>query len=258
MRLWEVAEVLTKTNGPSERDIKIIEGWNNREIGKYLENENLLSGDVFTGELEKFGAKVGDYDFLGDRPEGATLEGYIFPDTYRIYEKLPAEMRSSDEEQADLAGHIIKKTLDNFGLKLTEEMRSEIKKQKKTIFEIITMASILEKEGRGEDLAMISDIFWRRIDEKIALQSDATVNYATGKYETQPSLDDLEVDSPYNTYKYRGLPKGPIGNPGIEAIKAAIYPKANNYWYFLHAKDGQTIYSKNFDEHKVNKAKYLQ
>jgi UPF0755 protein len=148
--------------------------------------------------------------------------------------------------------------LNNFDNKLPPELREEIAKQKKTIFEIITMASVIEKEARGEDMALISDIFWRRIGEGIALQSDATVNYATGKYETQPSLDDLEIDSPYNTYKYRGLPKGPIGNPGLEAIRAAIYPKANNYWYFLHTKDGQTIYSRNFNEHKANKLKYLQ
>ncbi len=120
------------------------------------------------------------------------------------------------------------------------------------------MASIIEKEARGNDMEKVADIFWRRIDEGIALQSDATVNYATGKYETQPSLDDLEINSPYNTYKYRGLPAGPIGNPGLGAIRAAVYPEANDYWFFLHAKDGETIYSKNFEEHKINKAKYLR
>jgi UPF0755 protein len=258
MRLWEVADVLVRTSGPEERDIKILEGWNNREIGKYLEKENILGEEFFLKELDNFEATAGDYGFLKDRPEEATLEGYLFPDTYRIYTKLPPELRSGADEKTDLVRHILKKILNNFDNKLTPELREEIAKQKKTIFEIITMASIVEKEARGEDMALISDIFWRRIDERIALQSDATVNYATGKYETQPSLDDLEIDSPYNTYKYRGLPKGPIGNSGLEAIRAAIYPKANDYWYFLHTKDGQTIYSKNFSEHKANKAKYLQ
>jgi len=257
MRLWEVADVLVRTRGSEERDIKILEGWNNREIGKYLEKENILDEGIFLKELDNFKVASGDYGFLGDRPEGATLEGYLFPDTYRIYTKLPPDLRSETDEKTDLARHILKKILNNFDNKLTPELREEIRKQKKTIFEIITMASVIEKEARGEDLAMVSDIFWRRIDEGIPLQSDATVNYATGKYETQPSLDDLKVDSLYNTYKHRDLPKGPIGNPGIEAIKAAIYPKANNYWYFLHTKDGQTIYSRNFDEHKANKLKYL-
>lgn len=258
MRLWEIADVLTKTSGPDERDIKILEGWNNGEIGKYLEKENILSEEIFFKGLENFKASETDYDFLKDRPGGAGLEGFLFPDTYRIYAKLPPELRSEAGEENDLAKHIIKKMLNNFGEKLSAELKEEIVKQKKTIFEIITMASVIEKEARGEDLALVSDIFWRRIDEGIALQSDATVNYATGKYETQPSFDDLKIDSPYNTYKYRGLPEGPIGNPGLLAIKAAIYPKANNYWYFLHAKDGQTIYSRNFEEHKANKVKYLQ
>ncbi|MBI5071627.1 endolytic transglycosylase MltG [Candidatus Falkowbacteria bacterium] len=258
MRVWEIISVLTSPGETNERDIKILEGWNNREIANYLDGEGVVNKDVFLEAVLSYKLGNTDYEFLEDKPEGATLEGYLFPDTYKIYKKFPAELLDGKDEASAMANHIIKKMLENFNQKLSAEMRAEIAKNKKTIFEIITMASIIEKEARGEDMAMVADIFWRRIDEGIALQSDATVNYATGKYETQPSLDDLKINSPYNTYKYRGLPAGPIGNPGLEAIRAAVYPKANNYWYFLHTKDGQTIYSRTFDEHKANKLKYLQ
>ena len=258
MRVWEIVSVLTSGGETNERDIKILEGWNNAEVADYLEREGVVNKDIFMGAAANYDLVTYGYEFLSDRPMGATFEGYLFPDTYKIYKKIPEEFLEGRGEEGVVAEQIIKKMLANFDQKLTADLRQEITRQKKTIFEIITMASVIEKEARGEDLAMVSDIFWRRIEEGIPLQSDATVNYATGKYETQPSLDDLEVDSDYNTYKYRGLPAGPIGNPGLEAIRAAIYPKANNYWYFLHTKDGQTIYSRNFEEHKANKIKYLQ
>lgn len=258
MRVWEIVPVLTSVGETNERNIKILEGWNNAEIANYLDREGVVSRDVFGEAVKNFELGIINYGFLKDRPADVTVEGYLFPDTYRIYKEFPAEFLGEKDEKIAVAEHIIKKMLENFDQKLTSDLRVEIARQKKTIFEILTMASIIEKEARGEDMAMVADIFWRRIDEGVALQSDATVNYATGKYETQPSLDDLKIDSPHNTYKYRGLPAGPIGNPGLEAIRAAIYPKANDYWYFLHTKDGQTIYSRNFEKHKANKVKYLQ
>ncbi len=257
MSVSEIVSALTSAGESNERDIKILEGWNNKEIASYLENEEIITEDVFLGRIQAYEAQSGSRDFLKDRPEGATLEGYLFPDTYRIYKEIPLELLSSKNNGAAVADHIINKMLDNFDQKLTADLRAEISRQKKTIFEIVTMASIIEKEARGDDMAMVADIFWRRIDEGIALQSDASVNYATGKYETSASAEDLKIDSPYNTYKYRGLPAGPIGNPSLEAINAAVYPKANDYWYFLHTKDGQTIYSRNFEEHKANKERYL-
>lgn len=258
MRIWEVAKSLTSISEINERNIKILEGWNNQEISSYLDSEGIVNKEIFLEVARDYEPETEKYEWLKDGPRNATLEGYLFPDTYRIYKDLPAEFLGEKNKETAMAEHIIKKMLGNFDQKLTPELRAEIIRQKKTIFEILTMASIVEKEARGNDMAKVADIFWRRIDEGIALQSDATVNYATGKYETQPSLDDLEINSPYNTYKYRGLPAGPIGNPGLGAIWAAVYPEANDYWFFLHAKDGETIYSKNFEEHKINKAKYLR
>ena len=120
------------------------------------------------------------------------------------------------------------------------------------------MASILEDELRTDrDRAKAADLFWRRLDIGMALQSDATVNYVTGKGRAQPSIEDTKVDSPYNTYKYPGLPPGPIGNPGVSAIRAAVSPEPNTFLYYLSAPDGTTYFAETYEQHLANKAKYL-
>lgn len=105
---------------------------------------------------------------------------------------------------------------------------------------------------------MVADIFYKRLVKGMALQADSTVNYVSGKSVSQASADDLKIDSPYNTYRYKGLPPGPICNPGLSAILAAIYPTPNPYWYFLTTPDGKVIYSKTHDEHVAAKAKYYK
>ena len=251
MNFWEVVKKLTSKGEVKEREIKILEGWSNWEIGEYLEEENLLARDEFLEIVGNYNNQD-EYTFLSDLPEDATLEGYLFPDTYRIYDK------KKSESNLIFADHIITKMLDNFDKKLTQEMRDEIKNQGKSLFDILRMASVVEKEvATVNDKAIVADIFWKRFNAGMPLQSDATVNYITHKNITRSSLDDLKIDSLYNTYKYKGLPKGPIGNPGIEAIKATIYPEKNNYWYFLTTEEGEVIYSRNFEEHKFNRAKYF-
>lgn len=238
--------LITGKSMENEITIKVIEGKTIKEIAGDLDNLGVASKENFL----KAAKPSPDYkfDFLLENGDNIkTLEGYLFPDTYRIYRTATAE-------------DIISKMLDNFNKKLTPDLRAEIKKQNKSIFQIIIMASIIEKEARDfEDKKKIADIFWRRIKEGIDLQADSTVNYITGKKDPGVSYDDAKLDNPYNTYKYRGLPPGPICNPGLDSIKAAIYPEKNDYWYFLSAKDdGKIIYSKNFAEHNLNKAKYLK
>ncbi len=205
--------------------LTIIEGWN-RQTDKFQE---LLAARGFSAP--EFLALTADkktwqdqFSFLADAPAGASLEGYIFPDTYSL-----SGLTVSD---------LVIKTLQNFDRKLTPQMRADIAKQNKTIFEVITLASIIEREAsqRAEDSVddnMVADIFWKRLAIGMPLQSDATVNFATGKSLTRPTLEDLEVDSAYNTYKNPGLPPGPIANPGLSSIEAAIYPASNHYYYFL-------------------------
>ena len=241
LSLKEVINILTSSG---EKEITIIEGWNNNQIASYLENYFTFKKGDFLKKTKEISLFKDKFEFLKDE-KIKNLEGFLFPDTYRF---------SSDAEPTK----IISKMLVNFDKKLNENLREEIKKRGKTIYEIIILASILEKEADNyKDKELISDIFWRRLAAGIALQADSTINYITGKNVRQVSADDIKIDSPYNTYKYRGLPPGPICNPGLDSIKAAIYPKKNSYWYFLNSKDGTTIYSKNFEEHKANKIKYL-
>jgi len=247
-----------------ERVIKIIEGWNTLEIAEYLA-DFYAEDNANTGKLEEalkkefmvdFAEAVATtdsrelipnktYSFLTDKPADQGLEGYLFPDTYRVYKN--AEIPAT-----------IKKMLDNFDQKLTSEMRAEIERQGKTIFEIVTMASIVEKEVRGaEDRKITAGIFYERMKQGIPLESDGTVNYITGKQALQPTFEDTRQESPYNTYLNKGLPPGPICNPGLDAIEAAIYPENTDYLYFLTKPDGSTVFSKTYDEHLENKNRYL-
>jgi UPF0755 protein len=239
-----LANLLILGPGKAQQAVTLLEGWT-RELMK----DSLEKVDFDSQEFISFSAKASDwendYDFLADAPSKASLEGYIFPDTYFV-------------DQSVSVGDLIRKTLNNFDKKLSQDIRDEISRQGKTIFEVITLASIIEREvPKYEDKQMIADVFLKRLETSIGLQSDATVNYVTGKGLAQPSYADLEIDSPYNTYKYRGLPPGPISNPGIDSIKAVVYPTSNDYYYFLTTHEGEVIYSVDYDEHLRNKAKYL-
>jgi len=239
--------------------ITIIEGWNLRDIGFYFENKGMFQAEELweiagfptidyskTKDLPKPRDFSENYEFLKEKPKNVGLEGYLFPDTYEIDEKASID-------------RIVRKMLSNFDKKITPELRTEIKKQGKTIFEIITMASLIEKEVKTkEDKELVSGILWKRLKTGIPLQVDATISYITGKQTTKISKTDTLIDSSYNTYKYYGLPLGPISNPGLESIKAAIYPKGSDYWYYLSAPDGKTYYSKTLEEHNIKKARYLK
>ena len=121
------------------------------------------------------------------------------------------------------------------------------------------MASLIEKEVSSfEDKKIVSGIFWKRIKTNTPLQSCASINYITGKNDRGALWQDIEIDSPYNTYKYRGLPLGPISNPGLESILATIYPEESDYWYYLSTPSGKTIFSKTFKEHSAAQGKYLK
>ena len=248
----EIMKILTSGDFlDQEKSIRIIEGWTLKDIGNYLEKNNIFSANDF---IRLAGARLDNWkldfarpDFLNDAPGQANLEGYLFPDTYRIGKDASAQ-------------DIINKMLVNFNKKLTAEMKEEIKRQKKTIYEIVTMASIIEKEVRtSDDMKIVSGIFWNRNKYGMPLQSDAGLSYILGDKIGAHTLADLKINSLYNTYKYRGLPPGPISNPGLNSIQAAIYPAYTEYVYFLSdPATGKTIYSKTLDQHNANKAKYLR
>ncbi|MEK7075665.1 MAG: endolytic transglycosylase MltG, partial [Patescibacteria group bacterium] len=239
---------------------RAVEGWTISDIASDLEKRGLVTEKDFNAELK---VVLTDYDFLGElkdlKSKPSSLEGYLFPDTYFIASK-------------PTASSVVKKMMDNLEGKMTTQMRVDIAKQDRSIYGVLTLASIIEKEvGRNtskvssEDLQALQEeretvagIFVNRLRINMALQSDATIGYITKKNNPQTSSADLLIDSPYNTYKYRGLPPGPISNPSLSAIKAAIYYKKTDYLYFLTMKDGTAVYAKTLDEHNINKRKYLK
>lgn len=233
--------------GRRELTITIPEGWTIKEIKNYLQSEGFDTGKEPEIPVERF-------PYLAQIPKGLDLEGYLFPDTYRIFKNSTWEV-------------ITLKMLENFDRKLTSDLRAEIARRNLTTFDVVRMASLLEKEVTSdEDRALVSGILWKRLKLGIGLQVDATVVFAKQQMANRKSqivgngkisTEDTKIDSPYNTYKYRGLPIGPISNPGLSAIKAAIYPKDSPYLYYLSAPDGRTIFSKTLEEHNEAKAKYL-
>jgi UPF0755 protein len=128
----------------------------------------------------------------------------------------------------------------------------------KSLRDIVTMASIIEKEATRESMQEVSNILWKRIDEDMPLQVDAGFVYERGKHTFELSLEDLKEDSPYNTYTRRGLPPTPISNPGIQALLAASQPQETDNFYFLTGYDGEMYYASTLKEHDSNKEKYLR
>ncbi len=209
--------------------ITIPEGINSFEIADILFN-NFPSFDknIFLNLIKK-----------------ENLEGYLFPDTYFFMPNM-TEME------------ITKLMNNNFNEKI-KEVSTDIKNFGKSESDIIKMASILEEEGRTiETREIIAGILWRRISIGMALQVDSSFKYINGKTTATLTAEDLKIDSPYNSYTHRGLPPTPISNPGLEAIKDAINPTKTPYMYFLTDKDGNMHYAVTFEEHVVNKLKYLK
>lgn len=231
--------------------ITIIEGWNLKDINAYLALKGVAAKNGFleqaSSSLPETNARYAEkFDFLKDKPKNLSLEGYLFPDTYQL------KLNETAEE-------LINKTLDNFGKKFTAEMLASAKAKNKTIFDIVIMASLLEREVKTyPDKQLVAGILWKRMAEGWPLQVDATLAYLTNRGSRELTLDDLKIDSPYNTYFYKGLPLGPICNPGQESLKAAIEYQDSPNWFYLSAPDGQTIFSQTLEEHLANQKKYLK
>lgn len=224
-----------------ERTITIIPGWDLRDIAAYFEREKIMSRAEFyatTGEPARRGSGVWDL-LVSDKPAKISLEGYLFPDTYRIYTSTTPEA-------------VVRRLLANFDAKARREF--EDLPAGRSLHEILTMASIIEKEvPKDEDRKKVSDILWRRLARGWALQVDSSVGYATGHERERSTAKDLKTDSLWNTYKYPGLPPGPIGNPGLSAIRAALHPEPNSYWYYLTGGDNQVHYAKTLEVHVSNR-----
>lgn len=231
-----------KKNSPiiprEEVTITIIPGWNLRDVAEYLVKKGFASS---TNDVYKITGEPAST--LPSNVETTNFEGLIAPETYRVFKDavLP-EILQKLTDQRD-------KELNSLSLNPGSARQK-----------FLIMASLIEKEARtNEDRKIISDIMWRRLEIGWALQLDSTVHYAIDKTgDLFTTKTDRSVDSPWNTYKYPGLPPTPICNPSLDSIDAALNPAKNNYWYFLTGTDGKMYYAKTLDEHNLNRARYIR
>lgn len=236
------------------KNITIYPGWDLRDLAAYLVKEKIASSSEQVFSLLGYPSEYAiptisptKTNWITGKPSRVSLEGYLAPDTYSIY------------NNATLA-EVVDKLLDQRQKQLAP-LATDIKASGRTMHEIMTMASLLEREVRSpKDKAIVADIFWKRHDANMGLQADSTVHYATAKEGTVfTTKADRESTNPWNTYKYPGLPPGPIAIPSLASIEAALHPVKNEYWYFLTTLDtGEVKYGKNLAEHNANVQKYLR
>lgn len=236
MTVSEIAQQLTQ--GRTDFWVTVLEGWRREEIAQHLETAFTEAGVNF------------DADTFLQLTTGK--EGYLFPDTYLF---------PLDADESIVASVMA----TTFEQKLTPQMRADITVSGRTLDDVITMASLIEREARSDaSRAIVSGILWKRLDNDWPLQVDATLQYATGFDNPQqtwwdpPTAADKAADSPYNTYKNLGLPPGPIAAPSLGSIEAAIYPKASDYWYYLTDNDGVMRYAATLEGHNANIDQYLR
>lgn len=256
MSLDQIVNILKKGQSTTNVvDITITEGMTIEDIANVLLKKNLLKDKNKFFELCRTGSGFADYDFISslnqadDKNRNYKLEGYLFPDTYEVYTNSTEEM-------------IIKKMLNRFSDVFSDTYIARMQALGMKIDEVITLASIIEKEGNPDDFKKISAVFHLRLEKHMNLGSDATIRYFTGATHYIISKEEREKDSPYNTYKYPGLPLGPICNPGKLAIEAALYPdedfEKQGYLYFCGAEpgSGKLVFSKTPAEQDKQVAKY--
>jgi UPF0755 protein len=194
-----------------------------------------------------------EFDFLNDLPEGATLEGYIFPDTY----SLPRDKVTARD--------VVLTALRNFDKKVTPQMRADLQTQKRTLYDAVRLASIVEREAGVEDeRPRIAGVYFNRLNEGLALDADPTIQYALGNtrddsmWWPQITQDDYQaVQSPYNTYLNAGLPPSPIANPALASLQASIYPEQHDFYFFRTscANDGTHQFATTLDEQIANECR---
>ncbi len=218
--------------------ITIPEGLNVRQIGRLLARQHGLDSAKFVRETYNDSL----VNLLNIQAEN--MEGFLYPDTY-IFTFTGASNRESE---------IVKKMASEFRNKITPEMYDEMKRRKLTLKEIITMASIVEGETRFEaEKSRIAGVYYNRLNKGMRLEADPTVQFALPDGPKRVLLySDLKIQSPYNTYLKKGLPPGPINNPPLSSIMAALYPEENKFLYFVAKGDGSHRFAETYAEHKKN------
>ena len=212
----------------------IPEGFGIKEIAKRLADEGLVDEQEFLAEAKDFAP----YDYMKKRPNVRyAAEGYLFPDTYVIHSDVSAE-------------GIMKMMAEDFDTRLTPALRQQAAAKGLSIHDLITLASLVEKEARyDEDRPIIAQVFFKRLQMGMPLQSDTTLQYLMAGPKEDVSIADTKIDSPYNTYQHEGLPPGPIASPGMKSILAVLNPANTDYLYFVADRQGHNHYSQTYDEH---------
>ncbi len=238
MSYRELARALARGPARNETSMTVIEGWTIADVQHALVSEqvDVRPSDFFA---ERF---VTDFPFLKELPPQATLEGYLFPDTYRVWKD-------------QLPDGLFRKQLEEFLLQ-TKGMPEEAAQQGRDWRDVVILASMVELEAKyDQDRSMIAGIFLNRIKRGMRLQSDATLNYILRTGRTSLNSEELKNESPYNTYVHFGLPPGPIGNPGKASLEAALHPTKTDDLYFLADKNGKSYFAKTLEEHNRNRQK---
>lgn len=216
-------------------EVTIPEGFTLKQIVARLEKAGLINPERFW----KVAATAPfDYDFLKDGPPGAQrLEGFLFPDTYFFSKGMSEE---------DIIGVMLRRFTQVF----TPDMEARARELSLTTRQVITLASLVEREAKkDEERPLIAAVFHNRLRRGLKLESCATVQYLLEEPKPVLRQEDLKIPSPYNTYLYPGLPPGPIASPGLASIKAALYPAAVPYLYFVVGPDGSHIFSRTLEGH---------
>lgn len=227
----------TKKQKSVTAPITVVPGSTINTIARSLSRAGLRSQEFLRLTLPTFGtSSTSTLIKSDDRPAGSGLEGYLYPDTYEF---------ASYQTGADMARIMI----SNFNRHFPYDLWAHQKGTVRSLHEVVTMASVLEKEVMTkEDKNIVAGILWKRLDQHMPLQIDSTTQY----FLTPPE------GVTYNTYEHAGLPFGPISNPSDVSLQAALQPTATDYWYFLNTREGKIVYSKTLGEHLINKAKYVQ
>ncbi len=220
------------------RTITIPEGYELDQIGELAVTMGICTSE----EWQEAAMADYDYGYLQDIPQRENrLEGFLYPETYSI----------RDETQAKGLIEMMLKTFDEVW---NQEFASLAEAEGMTVFQTITLASMIEKEARfDEERARIAGVINNRLEAHMPLQIDATVLYSLGEHKERVLYKDLEIDSPYNTYRNAGLPPGPIGSPGSASIRAALEPEAHDFYYYVATEDGHHTFSRTYTQHLEQK-----
>ncbi|MEK7473758.1 MAG: endolytic transglycosylase MltG [Patescibacteria group bacterium] len=238
--------------GPARREVevRIVEGRTVDQIASYLESAHDIPTTTTTALAGRSVNRApfdetlrADYSFLRNLPRNRSLEGYLFPDTYRVWgDQLP--------------DGLIRKQLDEFAARFATTTVGPQSAPLKTLDDVVILASIVEAEVReSRDRRIVAGIFLNRLQIGMALQTDASISYLTGSGRAHSTAVDLAIDSPFNTYKYQGLPPAPINNPGADVIRAVLNPAPSDYLYFLSDSVGNIYYARTLEEHVENRRK---